>query len=127
VKIADSTRAVRILETASPPTFYLPPEDVRTDLLRPAKGTTFCEWKGTASYFDLVAGARVRPRAAWAYPDPHAAFAQIRDWVAFYAGRVDAAYLGDERVVPQPGGFYGGWITAELDGPFKGEPGSEGW
>ena len=125
--IAESARALRVLETASPPTIYMPREDVRMELLRAAKGTSFCEWKGTASYFDAIAGQRVRPRAAWTYPEPKTGFQGIRDWISFYAGRVDAAYLDDERVTPQPGDFYGGWITAEIEGPFKGEPGSEGW
>jgi len=93
----------------------------------PQRGTSLCEWKGTASYLDVIVGDRVRPRAAWTYPDPKPAFEAIRDWIAFYPGRVDAAYLGDERVTPQPGDYYGGWITAEIEGPFKGEPGTEGW
>ena len=125
--IAASDRALRVLETAGAPTIYLPREDVRVDALRPAKGTTECEWKGTASYLDAVVGPRVRPRAAWTYPDPKPAFEVLRHHIAFYAGRVDAAYLDDERVEPQPGDFYGGWITAEIQGPIKGEPGSEGW
>jgi uncharacterized protein (DUF427 family) len=125
--IAESDRALRVLETSSPPTIYVPPEDVRVELLRPARGTTECEWKGTASYLDAVVGNRVRPRAAWTYREPKPAFEQLRDHLAFYAGRVDACYLGDERVTPQPGNFYGGWITAEIEGPFKGEPGTEGW
>jgi uncharacterized protein (DUF427 family) len=125
--IAESDRAVRVLETAGAPTIYLPQEDVRAEVLRPAKGTTECEWKGTASYFDAISGGKIRPRAAWTYRDPKPGYEQLRDWIAFYAGRVDAAYLGDERVTPQPGDFYGGWITAEIEGPFKGEPGSEGW
>ncbi len=125
--IAAANRALRILETASPPTIYLPTADVRSDCLRPAKGTTYCEWKGTASYFDAIAGQKVRPRAAWTYKDPNAAFGEIRDWVAFYPGRVDAAFIGDERVRPQAGNFYGGWITDALEGPFKGEAGTEGW
>jgi uncharacterized protein (DUF427 family) len=125
--IAESDRALRVLETAGPPTIYVPPEDVRSDALRPGKGTTECEWKGTASYLDVIAGDRVRPRAAWVYRDPKPGYEELRDWIAFYAGRVDAAYLDDERVTPQPGDYYGGWITAEIEGPFKGEPGSEGW
>jgi uncharacterized protein (DUF427 family) len=125
--IAESDLAVRVLETAGPPTIYLRPEDVREDALRPAKGTTLCEWKGTASYFDAIVGQRVRPRAAWTYRDPKPGYESLRDWIAFYAGRVDAAYLDDELVTPQPGDFYGGWITAEIEGPFKGEPGSEDW
>jgi len=125
--IAESDRAVRILETAGAPTIYLPPEDVRMDFLRLAKGNTFCEWKGSASYLDAIAGEKVRPRAAWTYRDPKPAFAEIRGWISFYPGRVDGAYLGDERAEAQPGGFYGGWVTAEIQGPIKGEPGSEGW
>lgn len=125
--IAESDRALRVLETSSPPAIYLPPEDVLEEHLRPAKGTTVCEWKGTASYFDALAGQKVRPRAAWTYPDPKPGYEGIRDHVAFYAGRVDAAYLDDERVTPQAGDFYGGWITEEIEGPFKGEQGTEGW
>jgi uncharacterized protein (DUF427 family) len=125
--IAESERALRVLETAGAPTIYLPREHVRTDRLRPATGTTECEWKGTASYFDAVVGQKVRPRAAWTYPEPKPGFEALRDHIAFYAGRVDGAYLDDERVEPQLGGFYGGWVTAEIQGPIKGEPGSEGW
>ena len=125
--IAESTRAVRVLETASPPTVYLPPEDVPAEYLRPANGSSYCEWKGTASYFDAIAADRVRPRAAWTYRDPKPGFEEIRDWIAFYPGRVDGAYLDDEPVTPQAGDFYGGWITAEIEGPFKGDPGTEGW
>jgi uncharacterized protein (DUF427 family) len=127
VVVAESNRAVRVLETASPPTYYVPPEDVRTDLLEPAEGQTVCEWKGTASYFHVQAGDRGRRKAAWTYPDPKAEFSEIRDFIAFYPGRVDAAYLGDERVRPQPGRYYGGWVTDEIVGPFKGEPGTETW
>jgi len=125
--IAESDRALRVLETAGPPTIYVPVTDVREGALREAKGTTVCEWKGTASYFDAINGDRVRPRAAWFYPDPKPGYEQLRDHVAFYAGRVDACYLDDELVTPQPGDFYGGWITAEIEGPFKGEPGTEDW
>ncbi len=127
VVIARSTRALRVLETAGAPCWYLPPEDVRLDLLRPAPGMTVCEWKGVASYLDVVVGGRVARRAAWTYRDPNAAYEVLRDRVAFYAGRVDAAFVGEERVTPQPGNFYGGWITMEVIGPFKGEPGTEGW
>lgn len=125
--IAESDRALRVLETSSPPTIYIPREHVRPERLRPAKGTTVCEWKGTASYFDAISGDRVRPRAAWTYPDPKPGFEGIRDHIAFYPGRVDAAFLDDELVTPQAGNFYGGWITAEIEGPFKGDPGTEGW
>ncbi len=126
--VAESDRAVRVLETASPPTIYIPAEDVRTDLLRevPAKHT-HCEWKGRATYFDLELGGESSPAAAWHYPEPRDAYAELRGHIAFYAGRVEAAYIGDERVRPQGGSFYGGWVTDEIEGPFKGEPGTEGW
>jgi uncharacterized protein (DUF427 family) len=126
--IAESCRAKRVLETAGAPVYYIPPEDVRMELLSPAEGPgSYCEWKGAARYFDVeVAGTRVA-RAAWSYPDPNPPYAAIRDHLGFYAGRIDACYVDDERVTPQPGGFYGGWITHEIVGPFKGEPGTEGW
>jgi len=98
------------------------------DLLTPNDGrATFCEWKGHATYFDIRVGERASLRAAWTYEDPKPAFAELTGHLAFYPGRVDEAYLGDERVRPQPGGFYGGWVTDEIVGPFKGEPGTEGW
>lgn len=126
-KVAESSRALRVLETASPPTIYLPTTDVRMELLRPAAGRqTFCEWKGRASYLDLVVGNEVSESAAYFYPEPNRAFAQLRDHVSFYPGRVDA-FLGSERVRPQPGEFYAGWITGDIEGPFKGEPGTLGW
>jgi uncharacterized protein (DUF427 family) len=126
--IAESDRALRVLETASPPTVYVPREDVRDDVLIEVPGVhTECEWKGTASYLHAEAGDRRANRAAWFYPEPKAGFEGLRDHVAFYARRVDAAYLDDELVTPQPGAFYGGWITDEIEGPFKGDPGSEGW
>lgn len=125
--IADTTRALRVLETAGPPTYYIPPEDVRTDLLVPAEGHTICEWKGEAGYFHVQIGDRTARKSAWSYAEPKEAFAAIRDYVAFYPGRVDAAYLDDELVRPQPGRYYGGWVTDDIVGPFKGEPGSESW
>lgn len=126
--VADSTRAVRVLETASPPTIYVPREDVREDLLADAQGDhTYCEWKGRAHYLHAEAGGARADRAAWHYPDPHPGFDRLRDHIAFYAGRVDACYLDAERVTPQGGSFYGGWVTAEIEGPYKGEPGTEGW
>lgn len=127
VEIARSQRALRVLETASPPTYYVPPDDVRTDLLWPAEGSTWCEWKGKASYFDVVVEGRVARRAAWSYPDPNPRFASLEDYLAFYPGRVDSCYLDGELVTPQAGDFYGGWITAEIVGPMKGEPETESW
>jgi uncharacterized protein (DUF427 family) len=127
VVVAETTRAWRVLETSHPPTWYVPREDVTSGCLRPAAGGSFCEWKGGAVYFDVVAGGRVAPRAAWSYPDPTPAFAPIRDAVAFYATALDACTVDGQPVTPQPGGFYGGWITPDVVGPFKGEPGSRGW
>ncbi len=125
--VAESARALRVCETASPPTYYLPPEDVRRELLTPSRSRSFCEWKGSARYWTLDLDGRTVPDAAWSYPDPTPAFAGLRDHLAFFVGRVDACFLGDERVRPQPGGFYGGWVTDDVVGPFKGEPGTEGW
>jgi uncharacterized protein (DUF427 family) len=126
--VADSIAALRVLETSHPPTIYVPPADVRSDLLAPSGGrTTWCEFKGAARYLDVVVGDRRVREAAWTYPEPSRTYAALRDHVAFYPGRVDAAWLDDERVVAQPGDFYGGWITADLVGPFKGAPGTSGW
>ncbi len=125
--IAETSRAMRALETSHPPTYYIPPEDVASEYLRPAPGATVCEWKGQASYFDVVVGERTARRGAWCYSQPTPAFAPIAGWLAFYAPLMDACYVGDDRVTPQPGGFYGGWITSDVVGPFKGEPGTEGW
>jgi len=125
-EIARSTRAVKVCETAGPPVVYIPPEDVIEGALVPAGGRTLCEWKGNATYFDVVAEGGRAHAAAWTYPKPTPPFASIKDWLAFYPGRVECR-LGDERVQPQPGEFYGGWITAEITGPFKGGPGSGGW
>jgi uncharacterized protein (DUF427 family) len=127
VTVADTTHALRVLETASPPTFYIPPSDVRLDLLEAASGHTVCEWKGEASYWSIRIGERMWRSAAWSYPDPKSTFEAIRDHLAFYAGRVDEAWVDDERVDPQAGSFYGGWVTAEIIGPFKGEPGTLDW
>jgi uncharacterized protein (DUF427 family) len=125
--IAETTRAYRVLETSHPPVFYIPLEDVRGDFLRPSRRHTYCEFKGEASYYDLVAGEREVLEAAWYYPEPSARYEVLRDHVAFYPGRVDAAWVGDEQVTPQEGDFYGGWITSEIEGPFKGGPGTAGW
>ena len=126
--IAESDRAVRVLETSSPPTIYVPREDVRAEALSDAPAHhTVCEWKGRASYLHAEAGGKRAERVAWHYPEPKEGYEQLADHLAFYAGRVDECYLDDERVTPQAGEFYGGWITSEIEGPFKGEPGSEGW
>ncbi len=127
VDIANTERARRVCETASPPTYYIPPEDVAMDYLRPLSRSSMCEWKGEAAYFDVVVDGRNAPAAAWCYPKPYIEFTGIAGWIAFMPRAMDACYVGDDRVVAQPGGFYGGWITPELTGPFKGMPGSGHW
>jgi uncharacterized protein (DUF427 family) len=125
--IADTTAAFRVLETTHPPSWYLPPAAFAPGVLRPAPGQSFCEWKGVARYWTLAAGGRVADRAGWSYPAPTGAFGPIRDHVAVYAGAMDSCFVDDEKVTPQPGGFYGGWITSDVEGPFKGGPGTAGW
>lgn len=125
--IADSTRSLRVCETSHPPTYYLPTEAFLEGVLRPATGTSFCEWKGEASYFDLVTPERIASRAAWTYPDPRQGFAALAGHVAVYPGRVDRCTVDGETVQPQDGDFYGGWITSRVTGPFKGAPGTMGW
>jgi len=127
VTVADTQRAKRILETSHPPVYYIPPEDVRMDLLTSARRTTFCEWKGAASYYTITVDSKTAEQAAWYYPQPNAQYTAIKNYVAFYPSKMDACYVDDERVTPQPGDFYGGWITSEIVGPFKGEPGAMGW
>lgn len=125
--IASTTVAWRVLETSHPPTYYLPRTAFSDGVLRPAPGQSWCEWKGRARYFDLVTPAKVAAKAAWNYPDPTPGFVAIRDAVAVMAGQVDRCTVDGETVIPQPGGFYGGWITSRVVGPFKGGPGSLGW
>ena len=125
--IADTRASVRTLETSHPPSYYFPPDAIAPEVLRRASGSSFCEWKGAALYWDVVIGDIVLPRVGWSYPDPSPAFAMLRDHVAFYAGPFERCSLNGDTVVPQPGDFYGGWITADLAGPFKGSPGSMGW
>jgi uncharacterized protein (DUF427 family) len=128
VEIANTTRGLRVLETAGAPVYYVPPADVRADLLVPIDRTTTCEWKGDARYWTIhVPGDRDRTSAAWSYPAPLPGFEAIRDHLAFYAWAVDEAWVGEERATPQPGHFYGGWMTSRIVGPVKGEPGSSGW
>jgi uncharacterized protein (DUF427 family) len=127
VTVAESRRAKRVLETSSPPVYYIPPEDARMDLLSPAPRTTFCEWKGAASYYRLTVNGKTAEQAAWYYPRPSAPYAAIKEHIAFYPGKMDACYVDGERVTPQPGDYYGGWITSEIVGPFKGDPGTLDW
>ena len=125
--IATAHGAWRVLETSHPPTYYLPRTAFAAGVLRDAPGSSWCEWKGQARYFDLVTAAKVASKAAWTYPKPTAGFEPIADAVAVMAGQVDRCTVGGETVIPQPGGFYGGWITSGVVGPFKGGPGSAGW
>ncbi len=128
VVVADSIAALRVLETSHPPTVYVPPDDLLDGaLVASAARSTVCEWKGRATYLDVVAGERRVAAAAWTYRAPVERYAALRDHVAFFPGRVDAAWLGDERIVAQEGDFYGGWITSDLVGPFKGAAGTWGW
>lgn len=125
--VADALGGWRVLETSHPPVYYLPPAAFAPGVLRAAEGTSFCEFKGRARYVDLVLGEIIVGIAGWSYPQPSPAFAQIANHIAVYAGRVDRCFVGNERVVPQPGDFYGGWITANVVGPFKGAAGTSGW
>lgn len=125
--IASTDQAWRVLETSHPPTYYLPRAAFTDGALRPATGSSYCEWKGRATYYDLCAGDQVAPQAAWSYPLPSKDFASLRDHVALYPAAVDQCTVDGEIVLPQPGGFYGGWITSAVKGPFKGGPGTGGW
>ncbi len=127
VTVADTTAGWRVLETSHPPSYYLPPGCFAPGVLVPAAGGSLCEWKGRARYWSLRAGGVLAEAAGWSYPEPTAAFAPLRDHVAVYAGRMDACFVDEERAEPQPGGFYGGWVTSNLRGPFKGAPGTLGW
>jgi uncharacterized protein (DUF427 family) len=125
--IVDTTRAARVLETSHPPAYYVPPEEFAPGALRPARGSSLCEYKGRAAYHDVLGGGRIAPRAAWSYPEPTPAYAAIAGWVTVYPGRMDRCLVDDDVVTPQAGDFYGGWITPEITGPFKGGPGTAGW
>jgi len=125
--VADSERAMRVLETSHPPVYYIPPEDVQRQFLSQSGHTSYCEFKGRATYYDLKVGGRVAGDAAWSYHKPARGYEAIKDHLAFYPSRVDACYVDDERVQAQEGDFYGGWITSDIEGPFKGGPGTRGW
>jgi len=127
VEVCRTARARRVLETSHPPSWYLPAEDWLPGSLVPAGGASFCEWKGIASYLDVVGGDRREATAAWTYPDPVAAYEELRGAIAVYPGRMDSCTVDGERVRPQDGGFYGGWVTDDVVGPFKGAPGTRGW
>ena len=125
--LADSRATIRTLETSHPPSWYIPPDAITPGLLRPSTRRSFCEWKGEARYWHVQIAGRTFNDVGWSYANPTPAFAILRDHVAFYAAPFDLCAVDGERVIPQPGGFYGGWITSDLAGPFKGVPGSMGW
>jgi uncharacterized protein (DUF427 family) len=127
VTIADSTSAQRVLETAGAPVYYVPRADVRIDLLEASDHQTVCEFKGPATYYSLAIGDRRVPNIGWSYRVPNPGYEAIAGHVAFYAWAVDEAWVGDERATPQPGHFYGGWVTSRVVGPFQGGPGTFGW
>ncbi len=128
VTIASTREAFRVLETSHPPSYYLPPASILSSALQPsASRPSLCEWKGLALYFSVVSDTDEARDAAWAYPRPTRGFIEIADHVAFYPGAMDSCTVDGELVEPQPGGFYGGWVTSKVVGPFKGGPGSMGW
>ncbi|MBD3882737.1 DUF427 domain-containing protein [Phormidium tenue FACHB-886] len=125
--IADTQRAKRVLETSHPPVYYIPLEDIKQEYLIRTNRSTFCEWKGQAAYYTLKVGDRIAENVAWFYPNPTPTFSDIENYVAFYPSRMDACFVDGEQVSSQPGDFYGGWITRDIVGPFKGTPGTWGW
>ena len=127
VTIASTNSAWRVLETSHPPNYYLPRADFIPGSIVAVAGSSLCEWKGRASYWTLVGGGREAIAAGWSYEEPTRGFGPISGHLAVYPGLVDACFVDGEPVVPQPGGFYGGWITSTIRGPFKGGPGSFGW
>jgi uncharacterized protein (DUF427 family) len=127
IVIADTWRAERVLETSHPPAYYIPPEDIKMGYLKRTSRTTWCEWKGEAVYYTVTVGDKQVQNAAWSYPDPTTSFEAISGYVAFYPHLMDACFVDGETVQAQAGGFYGGWITSDIVGPFKGERGTWGW
>ncbi|MGH1365386.1 MAG: DUF427 domain-containing protein [Calditrichia bacterium] len=127
VEIVNTIRAFRVLETTHPPVYYLPPDDIQMGHLVKAPGQSWCEWKGRGRYYSVQVGEKVATSVGWYYSNPAMAFKEIKDYVAFYAGPMERCTVDGEVVLPQPGDFYGGWITANIVGPFKGGPGSMGW
>jgi uncharacterized protein (DUF427 family) len=125
--VAETRRGLRVLETSHPPVYYFPQEDIRMEFLAATARKSFCEFKGAASYWTLRVGDRVSENAAWSYPNPQPGYEAMKDHLAFYASRVDACFVDDEQVTPQEGDFYGGWITSQVVGPFKGALGTWEW
>jgi uncharacterized protein (DUF427 family) len=127
VLVAETRAAKRVLETSHPPTYYLPMQDVALKYLKKASGESFCEWKGSAHYFSLVVDDHIASNVAWYYSNPSPTFSALKNHIAFYSAPMDECTVNGEQVIPQPGGFYGGWITSNIVGPFKGEADSTGW
>lgn len=127
VTIADTTHGLRVLETSSPPVYYIPQEDVRTDFLTQMIHTTLCEWKGIATYWNVSVRGRRQEAIGWSYDDPEPGYERLKRHYAFYPSLVDSCIVGNEQAQPQPGDYYGGWVTANIVGPFKGPPGTERW
>jgi uncharacterized protein (DUF427 family) len=127
VALADTTHGLRVIETSSPPVYYIPQEDVRTDFLTPMVHTTLCEWKGLATYWNVSIRGRRQEAVGWSYDNPEPEYHRLKRHFAFYAGLVDSCLVGQAQVQPQPGDYYGGWVTANIVGPFKGAPGTQRW
>jgi uncharacterized protein (DUF427 family) len=129
ISVAETSRSLRVLETSHPPVYYIPQQDIAMEFLRQSsRRGTFCEYKGVATYWDLqVPGAKLVEDVAWSYERPSSSCAALKDFLAFYAAHLDECSVDGERVQPQPGDFYGGWITSHVKGPFKGAPGTKGW
>lgn len=127
VLIAESRQAIKIVETSCPPVYYVPPEHIHMQYMEKVRGGTLCEWKGLAQYWSICVGKIVVEPAAWSYPDPEAAYSTIRDYLAFYPSKMDACMIDSQIAVPQESDYYGGWITPNVVGPFKGAPGTEEW
>jgi uncharacterized protein (DUF427 family) len=127
ILIADTRSALRVLETSGPPVYYLPPCDILMQYLQDSAKQTFCEWKGDASHYTVQVGETRAENAAWCYRQPTVGYEAIRDHIAFYPARMEACLVDGELVRPQPGDYYGGWITSDIVGPFKGPPGTAGW
>lgn len=125
--IAETCQGKRVLETSHPPVYYFPPQDVKLEYLRENSQKSYCEWKGVSSYYDIIMGDKIVKNASWSYLQPTSPFITLKGYYAFYVKLMDACYVNDELVTPQPGNFYGGWITKDIVGPFKGEPGTMGW
>jgi uncharacterized protein (DUF427 family) len=127
VALADTVHGLRVIETSSPPVYYFPQEDVRRDFLTLMIHTTLCEWKGVATYWNVSIRGRRQEAVGWSYPNPEPGYERLKRHFAFYPGLVDECHVGDQKVLPQPGDYYGGWVTSNIVGPFKGTAGTQLW